>query len=215
LLASVAAVPAASAEPCPDVEVVFARGSGQFPGLGDVGQALFDAVRAQAGGRTVGQYAVNYPASSDFTDPVGFPRTVTDGIRDEAFRVQFMSETCPETRLILGGYSQGAAVTGLTTSAVTPASIPPDLIPPPISPEQANHVAAVVLFGTPSGDFVPKYEVPAIGIGPAFGDRALELCAPGDSVCDGVVTDAPNTAHTTYAVNGMAAEGAAFAVSKL
>ena len=210
-----AVIPVAAAEPCPDVEVVFARGTGQFPGLGDVGQALVDAVRAQAGGRTVGQYAVNYPASGNFTDAVEFPRTVTDGIRDEAFRVQFMSEACPATRLILGGYSQGAAVTGLTTSAVAPASIPPELIPPPVSPEAATHVAAVVLFGKPTGDFVPKYEVPGIGVGPMFADRALELCAPADSVCDGVVTGGPNPAHGSYAVNGMVGEGAAFAVSKL
>ena len=208
-------IPVASAEPCPDIEVVFARGTGQFPGLGDVGQALVDAVRAQAGGRTVGQYAVNYPASGNFADPVEFPRTVTDGIRDEAFRVQFMSEACPGTRLILGGYSQGAAVTGLTTAATTPASVPPELIPPPVSPDAATHVAAVVLFGKPAGDFVAKYEVPGIGVGPMFADRALELCAPGDSVCDGIVTGLPNEAHTSYVVNGMAGQGAAFAVSKL
>jgi cutinase len=212
------AVPTASAEPCPDVEVVFARGTGQWPGLGDIGQAFVDAVRSQAGGRTVGSYAVDYPASGDFADAVGFPRTVTDGIRDEAFRVQFMSEACPQTRLILGGYSQGAAVTGLTASATTPASVPAELVPPPVSPEAATHVAAVVLFGKPAADFVPKYEVPVIAPGPLFADRTLELCAPADSVCDGVegkVTDPPNDAHTSYVVNGMVGEGAAFAASKL
>ena len=51
----------ASAEPCPDVEVVFARGTGEQAGVGGVGQAFVDAVRAQAGGRSVGVYAVNYP----------------------------------------------------------------------------------------------------------------------------------------------------------
>lgn len=191
----------ASAEPCPDVEVVFARATGERPGVGGVGQSFVDAVRSLAGGRSVAAYGVNYPASADFEDLAGFRTTVTDGVRDDAFRVQFMAETCPQTRLILGGYSQGAAVTAITTSAMTPAA--------------ATNVAAVVLFGKPTGDFVPKYDVPAIDVGPVLGDRALELCALADSVCDGVVTGEPSVAHTSYTGNGMAAEGAAFAVSKL
>ena len=34
--------PFASAEPCPDVELIFARGSGEPPGVGGVGQAFVD-----------------------------------------------------------------------------------------------------------------------------------------------------------------------------
>lgn len=36
-------VPMVSAEPCPDVEVVFARGTGEPPGIGSVG-GLFVAI---------------------------------------------------------------------------------------------------------------------------------------------------------------------------
>ena len=36
------AVPSASAQPCPDVDVVFARGTGEVPGVGGVGQAFVD-----------------------------------------------------------------------------------------------------------------------------------------------------------------------------
>jgi hypothetical protein len=46
-------VPAAMAQPCPDVELLFARGTGEPPGVGGIGQAFVDAVRAQAGPRTV------------------------------------------------------------------------------------------------------------------------------------------------------------------
>ncbi|MDT5129115.1 MAG: cutinase, partial [Mycobacterium sp.] len=77
-----AAVPSTSAQPCPDVEVVFARGTGEPPGVGGVGQAFVDSVRAQSGGRSVDVYAVNYPASSDFADRLAFAGTVVDGIRD-------------------------------------------------------------------------------------------------------------------------------------
>src|SRR5829696_4797370 len=64
--ASVIALPVAGAAPCPDVEIVFARGTTEPPGVGGIGQAFVDSLRSQLGGRSVGVYAVNYPASNDF-----------------------------------------------------------------------------------------------------------------------------------------------------
>ena len=61
----VAPLPSSSAQPCPDAEVVFARGTGEPAGVGGVGQAFVDALRSQVGARSVGVYPVNYPASSD------------------------------------------------------------------------------------------------------------------------------------------------------
>ena len=58
--------PGAAAAPCPDVEVVFARGTDEPPGVGRIGQAFVDSLRSQVGGRSVGVYAVNYPASPGF-----------------------------------------------------------------------------------------------------------------------------------------------------
>ena len=58
--------PAASADPCSDVAVVFARGTHQDPGLGDVGQSFVDSLTSQVGGRSVAVYAVNYPANDDY-----------------------------------------------------------------------------------------------------------------------------------------------------
>ncbi len=55
------AMPTASAAPCPDIEVIYARSTGGV-GLGEVGQAFVDAVRARVGGRSVDAYSVNYPA---------------------------------------------------------------------------------------------------------------------------------------------------------
>ena len=46
VLISTSAGPA-SAEPCPDVEAVFARGTGEPPGVGGVGQSFVDSLRAQ------------------------------------------------------------------------------------------------------------------------------------------------------------------------
>jgi len=48
----IATVPSASAQPCPDTQVVFARGTGEEPGVGPTGQAFVDAcVVGWAGGR--------------------------------------------------------------------------------------------------------------------------------------------------------------------
>lgn len=205
----------AAAQPCPDVEVVFARGTNEPPGVGGVGQAFVDAVRAQAAPRTVGVYAVDYPASDNFFDRVGFAATVVDGIRDEIDHVQTMAANCPDTRLILGGFSQGAVVTGFVTAAEVPAEVDAAAVPQPMPPEIADHVAAVVLFGMPSADFLRQLGAPPVTIGPLYAPKTLELCEPGDSICSGVPGGGPNLAHALYGVNGNVHQGAAFAVERL
>lgn len=203
--------PSASADPCPDVEVVFARGSGEPPGLGGVGTSFVDALRSQIGSHSLGVYPVNYPASTDFSNS-DFPATVIDGIRDAESHIQSTATNCPNTREVLGGYSQGAALVGYVTSAAVPHGVPAAAVPPPLPPPVANHVAAVTLFGTPSGQFLNKYHAPAIVIGPLYQPRTLELCAPGDGVCGSGNDPA---AHVSYAFNGMTTQAADFAASHL
>ena len=211
-------LPSASAQPqapaCPDVEVVFARGTGEAPGVGGVGQGFVDAVRAQAAPRSVGVYAVNYPAGNNFEAREAFASTVVDGIRDAGNRLKTMSVDCPNTKLVLGGFSQGAVVSGFATSATAPAEHAATA-PPPLTPEVASHVAAVVLFGTPSGPFLAKYGAPAITVGPLFADKTLQLCAAGDTICNGAPDGGPSVAHALYGINGMVNEGAAYAVGRL
>jgi cutinase len=62
LVSATIAIPSAFAAACPDVEVVFARATTEPPGTGAVGQAFVDSLRSQVGGKSVGVYAVNYPA---------------------------------------------------------------------------------------------------------------------------------------------------------
>jgi cutinase len=45
----------AAAEACPDVSVVFARGTFEAPGVGKTGQAFIDALDARLGGKTFRQ----------------------------------------------------------------------------------------------------------------------------------------------------------------
>jgi cutinase len=213
-----AAVPSASAQPCPDVEVVFARGTYEPPGVGGVGQAFVDAVRSQVGARSVGVYPVNYAASGDFGDRIQFARTVVDGIRDAGVHVESMAANCPNTRMVIGGYSQGAVVAGFVTAATVPEAVPAEYrsyVPNPMPPEVADHVAAVALFGKPSDHFMRDVGAPPIIIGPLYVPKTIDLCVPDDTICNGAPVGGPSFAHALYNVNGMASEAAAFATSRL
>jgi cutinase len=166
---------AAAAAACPDVEIVFARGTTEAPGVGGIGQAFVDAVRSQVGTKSVGVYAVNYPASSDF--PTGII-----GIRDAGAHIVSTAASCPDTKLVLGGYSQGAAVMGFVTENVVPDGVGPDA-PTPLPPETADHVAAVALFGKPSPRFMTAVGEPPVVIGPRYAGKTTDLCIAGDPVC--------------------------------
>lgn len=204
LLGWLCAPPAASADPCADVEVVFARGTGEPPGVGEVGRAFIDSLRSKVGGKSLGVYGVNYPATMDF-------RTALDGIDDAGRRVEHMSATCPNTRMVLGGFSQGAAVMGFVTSAVIPDGAPVDT-PNPMPPDVASHVAAIALFGTPSHSFMNVIGAPPITIGPLYMTKTTELCAPGDPIC----SDGGDWgAHNAYTGDGMVDQAASFAAIRL
>jgi cutinase len=200
LLNATLALARASADPCPDIEVVFARGTGEPPGIGSFGQAFVDALRAIVGGRSVGVYAVNYPASNDFR------ASAPAGAWDASAHVQSMAANCPSPRLVLGGMSQGAGVIDLIAipapvSGYAPVSMPPEV---------ADHVAAVVLFGNPSRTFPGGGPLDAIS--PLYGPKTLDLCAPGDPFCGGGIDI---FAHLSYVANGMVGQAAAFAASRL
>jgi len=52
----------AEAEPdCPSVQMIFARGTFEQPGVGATGQAFIDAVSDRLGGKSMDVYAANYP----------------------------------------------------------------------------------------------------------------------------------------------------------
>jgi cutinase len=186
--------PAASADPCSDIAVVFARGTHEPPGVGEVGQAFVDSLSSQVGGRSVGVYAVNYPANDDYV------RSASNGSDDASAHVQDIVASCPNTRMVLGGYSQGAAVIDMLTSA----------IPPPV----ADHVAAVALFGNPSSGFSSMLSGggPLPTINPLYSTKTIDLCAPDDPICSG---GANIMAHVSYIQSGMTSQAATFAADRL
>jgi cutinase len=199
---------AAADDSCSDVEVVFARGTFEAPGIGATGQAFVDALSARLNGKdTVGVYPVNYPASLDFSQ-------AAEGVADASNEIESLTESCPDTKIVLGGYSQGAAVAGYTTTETVPAGfVLPTGISGPMPAAVAPHVAAVVLFGTPADWVVglADHDAPPISIGGLYAPKTLELCAPGDPVCAPGGLD--RSAHSAYKSNGMADQAAEFAAN--
>lgn len=200
-----AATPAATASPtqtasasaaCPNVNVVFARGTGEPPGLGMVGTPFASAVAAGLPGMTVTDYAVNYAANVSQT-------SAGPGATDMSQHIVSMAAQCPNTQFVIGGYSQGASVTdiaiGIPTSLGTGMAIPASL---------ASRIDAVVAFGNPlrlSGQTI-------VADSALYGAKADEFCNVGDPVCG---NGADIAAHLMYAANGDAAAGAQFAAQKV
>lgn len=208
----------AMAAPCPDVEVVFARGTAEPAGLGITGTAFAESVRLRSPGKSVGTYAVNYQASADFNNPIPFARTVLDGIRDAQGHLEFMAASCPGTKIVLGGYSQGAVVAGFAVMDGLPAGVKPEYaaaVPPPISADVADNVAAVVLYAKPSDRWMRDIGAPPVVVGPAYAAKTIDYCIPGDTICDGSGVGQPNPLHVLYGFNGMAIAGADFAMGRL
>jgi hypothetical protein len=109
-------------------------------------------------------------------------------------------------------------VVGYVTAAVIPDSVPAEyrsFIPNPMPPEVANHVAAVVLFGKPSIQWLNDAGAPPIVIGPLYVPKTLDLCADGDTICNGAPLGGPTMAHAMYPMNGMVNQGAEFAAGRL
>jgi cutinase len=186
-------LPTAAADPCPDVEIVFARGTTEPPGVGGVGQAFVDSLRSQLGGQTVGVYAVDYPASRDFGS------STPAGANDASNHMQSMAANCPKTRMVLGGYSQGAGVMDLATTAM-PAQV-------------ADHVAAAALFGAPRSAFADSLSPgPLPTIGPLYATKTVDLCVPNDPICSSGVDMG---AHVAYVQTGMVNQAAAFAADRI
>lgn len=196
------AVPPAHADGCPDVEVLFARGTGEPPGVGRVGQALVDSVTPLLGGRSLAVYPVNYPASINFL-------STGSGATDAENHLAAAATACPATQFVLGGFSQGAAVVSMM------AGVPPlgDLVgnfgsAPPLPPEAADQIAAVAVFGNPG----TRFGTPLSTTG-AFAGKAIDLCNDGDPICSPGGRD--RAAHNTYEFPPTITDAAGFVAGRV
>ena len=209
LMSPLVASPTASAAPCPDVELVFARGTFEPPGVGGTGEAFVDSLRSKLGGKSLDVYPVAYPASLDF-------QTAADGVIDASNKVQAVAAECPDTKIVLGGFSQGAAVAGYLTADSVPAGFAmPAGLTGPMPAAVADRVAAVALFGKPSSGFLQMVAntAPPITVGHLYAGKTADLCIPEDPICSPGGGD--SNAHNLYPADGLTDQAADFVAQKV
>lgn len=198
-----AAPPTANAATCPEAEVIFARGREEPAGTGMVGTAFVNALRAKSS-LNIGYYPVDYDAEI----------SVDQGARDMSSHIQYMVANCPDTRLVLGGYSLGATVTDMVLA--TPGPFFGYSNPLPLGSD--SHIAAVAFFGNgarkvlgyPVSEFLPTYT-----------HKIIDLCNAQDPVCSSSldVKTWPNNwgdhLQAGYIDSGLVNQAAQFAAAKL
>ena len=194
------AIPTAGAASCPDVEVIFARGRLEPPGPGIIGATFIDDLRAKVN-KNIGLYAVNYPADTE----------ADLGANDIGQRIQYNLNTCPKTRLVLGGYSLGAAATDMALAL----PIPVLGFKTPLPSGAPSHIAAVALFGNGT-----QWLGPITAFQPAFKDRTIELCHGSDPICNPADPNTwagnwPDHLGNAYVDSGMVNQAANYVAARL
>jgi cutinase len=189
-----------AAASCPQVQVIFARGRYESPGPGALGNAFENALASRVN-KSISNYAVKYPADTE----------VDIGANDMSHHVQDTANNCPDTRIVLGGYSLGAAV----TDVVLAAPIGAFGFDSPLPAGMDQHIAAVALFGNGSA-----WAGPITNFSPVYNDRTIELCHGADPICSPADPNTwkenwPQHLASAYIDAGMANQAADFVAGKL
>lgn len=184
---------------CADVHVITARASTERPGEG-VTAALVRQVVNQSD-QTVSRASVDYPATLS-----NYARSSSRGVAALTAQLTDQVRQCPEQKIVLTGYSQGAHVVldvlggggGAGVGAATP----------PLDASTASHVTAVATFGDPRHVVGQPFNLGTSnrnGLFPrsaaqlrtlaGFADRIQTYCDSGDTFCD---RGANTVVHLTY-----------------
>ncbi|KAK0109727.1 hypothetical protein ONS95_002406 [Cadophora gregata] len=169
---------------CKPYTVVFARGTTEPGNVGIlVGPPFFDALKAKVGSAALAVQGVNdYKASV-----VGYlAGGDVKGSVNMAMQIATAFTTCPNTKLVVSGYSQGGQ---LVHNAL--ASLPATTV---------TWVSKVVIFGDPNnGTAIPNVEA----------NKVMTICHQGDDICDDGLRVLQQ--HLTYGLD--ARNAATFVVS--
>ncbi|MFF0607155.1 cutinase family protein [Nocardia tengchongensis] len=218
-LALPAVLPTASAEAspspsgCAEVRIVKVRGTLE-PQIGSLLLTPLAGRIAQESGRSTAVTELEYPASTA-------PDSSTRGIENLTALVNQAAAECPNQRLVLLGYSQGARVIGNTLYTRTA-----------LTDQAAAQIDAIALFGSPlfngadpydRGNYNPALSgfnaLPAGALG-EFTNRVRSYCNAADRVCQGGdpaagFGNALSPGHVAYFVNDSRDQAAAFVHEQL
>ena len=177
--------------------MLFARGTFEAKPVGEVVGPIFTSdIKKDLPGDSVDIWGDPYAANLLQT-------SAGPGATDMTNELTSTAAACPNTKFILGGYSQGASVVdiaiGIKTLLGHGTAIPTDL---------ASRVAAVVVWGNPLGLFGQTIAKDSS----LYGPESDTFCNAGDPVCGNGLDI---LAHLEYGANGDAAAGAKFAAGKI
>ncbi|KNG49292.1 carbohydrate esterase family 5 protein [Stemphylium lycopersici] len=171
---------------CKAMTVLFARGTTELGNMGSIaGPPFVSAVGKMMGGAAnVAVQGVQYPA-----DVPGF--LVGGDVGGSKLMAQMVGQVraqCPDTTLVMAGYSQGGQLVHNAAKM--------------LSAQDSAFVSSAVIFGDPNnGD--------AVGQVPAANTKII--CAAGDLICAGQAVIVPP--HLSYGAN--ANEAAQFVMSNM
>jgi len=182
------AVPAPTS-PCASVHVLAARASTEAPGAGVIGSLVTQIQNTVSA--TVSTSAVDYPA---LLFPYDFSTTVGDAAIAQELTAQV--QQCPNQKIVLVGYSQGAQLVGdVLGGGGGAAGLGPAT--PPVGSAISSHVVAVIQMGDPrhmpNKSFDRGTAIGATGLFPrgqnqsldAFANLIQSYCDIGDPFCAG------------------------------
>lgn len=215
----------AQADPsCSDLHWIAAAGSGERTGdptvNGGMGRVMYQSLqdlKRVKDDRTITAEAVRYPAApvpadGDILGWVGFMDSVDAGTAALGQQYASFVQRCPNTEVVLAGYSQGAMVVHRNLHALANSPnleaallvadgdrIPDDTT---VSMGSVTEVAGAgrgVAQEWPTLAHAPQTKLP-----PALGSRTISVCDLGDPVCDHdpdaeAMAPAAVDIHTSYA----------------
>ncbi|KAL9069105.1 MAG: hypothetical protein Q9161_005752 [Pseudevernia consocians] len=162
---------------CKPITVIYARGTIELGNVGDlVGPPFFNDLYGLIGADNIAVQGVDYPATIAGYLIGGDP----GGAQTTADLLNQAAKNCPDTQIVLSGYSQGAMEVHLGEAMV--------------GAEVAAQITAVVVFGDPfKGRPFPNVD----------SSKVMTYCFNDDFICD----DLPvvDTYHLEYVVDTPAA----------
>ncbi|KAK2057448.1 cutinase [Colletotrichum caudatum] len=167
------------------VHIIVCRASTEQPGTGVIGAIATD-IQRQIPGSDI--EAVDYPAELNPYNP-----SQEAGVKAMTKLVQDYAANCPDSKMVLMGYSQGAHVTADVMCGTSERSF---TATQPQSAEVASKVAAILLMGDPSHVTGQPYNQGTSqnnGLFPrakpagcnAVANKMISICNTGDPFCDG------------------------------
>jgi acetylxylan esterase len=187
---------------CPAVLVIVARASTEAAGDGVIG-ALSTLIQGDVKA-TVGNEAVVYPASL-----TNYASSVGKGDSAMASDIENAVSACPNEKLVLLGYSQGAQVVGDVLAGGGGTSLG-DAETAPVPSADASHIIAAIQFGDPRHQ--PNLSPIDLGTDPGaqgifavesnqsragFGTILRSWCDTGDPFCAGGLNLEAHLDYTT------------------